>query len=79
MALIETIIALALTYALLSLVASAFKEMLESLVQKRKKDFKAAIEGLLGVFGSQAFLQDARIQAINAVTKIKTPLFRAKS
>lgn len=79
MALIETIIALALTYALLSLVASAFKEMLESLVQKRKKDFKAAIEGLLGVFGSQAFLQDARIQAINAVTKIETPLFRAKS
>jgi hypothetical protein len=79
MALIETIIALALTYALLSIAASAIKEMLESIVQRRKKDFKGVIEGLLGVGGGEAFLNDARIQAINAFTTFKTPVLGLKS
>ena len=79
MALIETIIALALTYALLSIVASAFKEMLESIFQKRKKDFKGVIEGLLGVDGGDKFLEDARVQAINAFTTFKKPFFSLKS
>ena len=48
MALIETIIALALLFGLLAVVTSAIKEMIEAWFQKRKKDLKGAIQDLLG-------------------------------
>jgi type II secretory pathway pseudopilin PulG len=65
MALIETIIALALLYGLLAVVTSAIKEMIEAWVQKRKKDLKGAIEDLLGSLAS-SFFSDPRVRAVNA-------------
>lgn len=64
MDLAETVMALALLYALLSVVASALKEALEAWVQKRKQNYKAAIEELLGFAGAQQFFEHPRIQAM---------------
>jgi hypothetical protein len=68
MDLVETCVALAMLYALLSVVASAVKEALEAAVQKRKQNFKMAIEELLGSAGAQAFLDHPRIRAMLSKT-----------
>ena len=65
MALIETISALAFVYALLAVIASAFKELLEAWVQKRKKDLKGAIEDLLSTEGAKAFFKLPMFSSIN--------------
>lgn len=54
MAMIQSIIALAMVYALLSVVASAVKELLEAVAQKRKRDIRGAIEDLLSVGAAAA-------------------------
>lgn len=64
MAMLETVAALAFVYALLSVVASAFKELLEAAVQRRKKDLKGALEDLLSPEGALALLKQGPIQAL---------------
>jgi hypothetical protein len=66
MELVETCVALAMLYALLSVVASALKEALEVMAQRRKKNFKAAIEELLGFDGAKSFLEHPRIRPITS-------------
>lgn len=73
MALIETIIALALLYALLAVITSALKELIEAWAQKRKKDLKGAIEGLLSNTGAKAFLENPLIKSVNAVMGTADP------
>ncbi len=66
MALIETIAAIAFVYALLSVIASAFKEMLEAYVQKRKTDLKAAITDLLGTTGAEALFKTSVLSVVTS-------------
>ena len=65
MTLIETIAALALVYALLSVMASAMKEMIESWTQQRKKGLRCVIVDLLGSAGAQRFLEHELIDVVN--------------
>lgn len=64
MAMLETVAALAFVYALLSVVASAFKELLEAAVQRRKKDLKGALEDLLSPEGARQLLEHGQIEAV---------------
>jgi hypothetical protein len=64
MDLVQTCIAMATLYALLSVIASAMKETLEAAVQKRKQNFKAAVEELLGSEGAKEFLNHPRIRSM---------------
>ena len=76
MALIETISALAFVYALLALMASAFKELLEAWVQKRKKDLKGAIEDLLSKDGAAEFF---KLPAFSSINNTPTKISNADS
>ncbi|MEX8519736.1 MAG: hypothetical protein AB3X44_14590 [Leptothrix sp. (in: b-proteobacteria)] len=64
MVMLETVAALAFVYALLSVVASAFKELLEAAVQRRKKDMRGALEDLLSPAGARQFLEHGLIDAV---------------
>jgi len=66
MALIEACAAMALLYALLSIVASAAKEAVETWAQKRKDDFRGAMRDLLQEEGAKRFLEHARIRALTS-------------
>lgn len=66
MDLLQTCIAMATLYALLSVVASAMKETLEAAVQKRKQNFRDAVKELLGTDGAQAFLAHPRIRSMTS-------------
>jgi hypothetical protein len=66
MALIEACAAMALLYALLSIVASAAKEAVETWAQKRKDDFRGAMRDLLQDEGAKRFLEHARIRALTS-------------
>lgn len=66
MALIEACAAMALLYALLSIVASAAKEAVETWAQKRKDDFRGAMRDLLQDEGATRFLEHARIRALTS-------------
>lgn len=83
MAMIQTIIALAMVYALLSVVASAVKELFEAVAQKRKRDIKGAIEDMLSAGAglartdlASAFLASPVMQVINGKGGKSNPLGR---
>jgi hypothetical protein len=65
MPVIETIVAIVFVYALLSLIASSFKELLENFVQKRKQDMRGAILDLLGEAGGRRLFASGTITAIS--------------
>jgi hypothetical protein len=68
MVLIEATAAMALLYALLSIVASAMKEAVEAWAQQRKSGFRSAMEDLLQHEGAIKFLKHARIRALTSAT-----------
>jgi hypothetical protein len=73
MELIETIGALAFVYALLSVLASSLKEMIEARLQQRKAGLKSAIEDLLTVQGAAALVGHASIDVINQASAVTDP------
>lgn len=73
MALIEACAAMALLYALLSIVASAAKEAMETWIQKRKGDFRGALQDLLEPEGAKRFLEHPRIRALTSTIGAPDP------
>ncbi|MES2631568.1 MAG: hypothetical protein V4669_01280 [Pseudomonadota bacterium] len=73
MVLIEACLAMALLYALLSIVASAGKEAIEAWLQKRKGDFRGALRDLLQEDGARQFLEHPRIRALTSATTQPDP------
>lgn len=73
MELIETIGALAFVYALLSVLASSLKEVIEVRLQQRKAGLKSAIEDLLTVQGAAALVGHASIDVINQASAVTDP------
>ncbi|MEX8507116.1 MAG: hypothetical protein AB3X46_02250 [Leptothrix ochracea] len=73
MELIETIGALAFVYALLSVLASSLKEVIEARLQQRKAGLKSAMEDLLTVQGAAALVGHASIDVINQASAVTDP------
>ncbi|MEX8501594.1 MAG: hypothetical protein AB3X41_00925 [Leptothrix ochracea] len=73
MELIETIGALAFVYALLSVLASSLKEVIEARLQQRKAGLKSAVEDLLTVQGAAALVGHASIDVINQASAVTDP------
>jgi hypothetical protein len=73
MELIETIGALAFVYALLSVLASSLKEVIEARLQQRKAGLKSAIEDLLTAQGAAALVGHASIDVINQASAVTDP------
>ncbi len=73
MELIEVIGALAMVYALLSVLTSALKEVLETRMQQRKQGLKSALEDLLTVQGAAALVGHAAIDVVNNASATQDP------
>lgn len=73
MELIEVIGALAMVYALLSVLASALKEVIETRLQQRKQGLKSALEDLLTVQGAAALVGHAAIDVVNNASATQDP------
>ena len=73
MELIEVIGALAMVYALLSVLASALKEVIEARLQQRKQGLKSALEDLLTLQGAAALVGHAAIDVVNNASATQDP------
>ncbi len=73
MELIEVIGALAFVYALLSVLASALKEVIEARLQQRKQGLKSALEDLLTLQGAAALVGHAAIDVVNNASATQDP------
>ncbi len=73
MELIETIGALAFVYALLSVLASSVKEVIEARLQRRKAGLKSVVEDLLTVQGAAALVGHPSIDVVNQASGVSDP------